>query len=402
MDLKDLLSGIGVVIDDALDPDNTDSADDDRDRIVDIVTLLEREWSMPFYKTGTMPPDDAWANLLDSASFILLDWKLWPDGAPSELMHRCVKKNRQFVQQARSYSVPVFIFTNEHPDDVKYELRKVYQDGSLEKSFVFIQRKEELLSTGTLDLDRVHKWVEGNASVYTLKKWDQLFRAARRNLFSSMYAGSPDWPRVFWRSFEEDGVAPGLALTEMINDSLRGRMQVNAFDGETPGILGGTSSEVPSSQLRALVAATYFLETLPEKHARCGDLFKHKGKYLLNIRPDCDGIPRGSRTPDDVELYCIEGTKISDRKLQDKYYKGQFSEQVGEAIVFGVVQGRSVWFSFRKLRLVTFGEFKGRRIGRLLHPYVTRIQQRYALFLQRQGLPRIPSEAVFREPAGNQ
>ena len=36
MDLKDILSGIGVVIDDALDPDMTTSTDDDPDRIVHI------------------------------------------------------------------------------------------------------------------------------------------------------------------------------------------------------------------------------------------------------------------------------------------------------------------------------------------------------------------------------
>ena len=402
MDLKDILSGIGVVIDDALDPDMTTSTDDDPDRIVHIVSLFERDWGIPFYKTGKMPPDDAWANLLDAASFILLDWKLWPDGAPNELRRHGVRKNRQFVERAKAYSVPVFIFTNESPDAIKYQLRHVYDDEALANSFIFIQRKTELVSNGTLDLNRVHSWVMGNASVYALTKWDQLFRTARRELFSAMYAGSPHWPRVFWRSYQEDGVDPGLALTEMINESLRGRMQFNAFDDDTPISLSAGSKEVSGSQLRTLIAATYFLETLPETHARCGDLFKRKGKYLLNIRPDCDCIPRGDRTAGDVELYCIEGRKINEKRLRDKYYKGQFSEHIGEAIVFAVIEGQSVWFSFRKLRLVTFGDLKDRRIGRLLHPYVTRIQQRYALFLQRQGLPRIPSEAVPTNAGGSQ
>lgn len=374
MDLRELLSGIGVVIDDALHPDAAASDDDDRDRIVDIVAQFESEWSLPFFKTGNMPPDDAWANLLDSASFVLLDWKLWPDGAPDELRRHGIRKNRQFVEEARAYSVPVFIFTNEDLDEIKYHLRHVYDDEALAKSFVFIQRKEELLSNGMLELRVIHNWVSGNASVYALKKWDQLFRAARKDLFSAMYTGSPEWPRVFWRSYEEDGVDPGLALTEMINDSLRGRMQFNAFDEEIPGSSDAGSDEVSSSQLRSLVAATYFLETLPETHARCGDLFKHKkGKYLLNIRPDCDCIPRGNREAEDVRLYCIEGRKINDSRLREKYYRGQFSEHIGEAIAFAVIEGRSVWFSFRKLRLMTFGELKERRIGRLLHPYVTRI-----------------------------
>lgn len=30
------------------------------------------------------------------------------------------------------------------------------------------------------------------------------------------------------------------------------------------------------------------------------------------------------------------------------------------------------------------------RVGRLLPPFVTRVQQRYASYLQRPGMPRIP------------
>ena len=51
-------------------------------------------------------------------------------------------------------------------------------------------------------------------------------------------------------------------------------------------------------------------------------------------------------------------------------------------------------FDFRRFHVKQFSEVKDLRIGRLLHPYLTRIQQRYALYLQRQGLPRIPEKAV--------
>ena len=58
------------------------------------------------------------------------------------------------------------------------------------------------------------------------------------------------------------------------------------------------------------------------------------------------------------------------------------------------VEGKTVRFDFRKFQVKQFSDVKDQRIGRLLHPYLTRIQQRYALYLQRQGLPRIPEEAV--------
>ena len=110
---------------------------------------------------------------------------------------------------------------------------------------------------------------------------------------------------------------------------------------------------------------------------------------------------RDNGNVDEVQLYCIEGTKLSDRKLEEKYdqHLGQVIEGIGDAIVLSAVEGKSIWFTFRKLRVVNYGELKDRREGRLLHPHVTRIQQRYALFLQRQGLPRIPAEAVFGESA---
>lgn len=394
MDLKKLMSGMAVVIDDALGPEVLGGADGTVDDITEIVALFETEWCTPFYRASQMPPADVWDNLLTSASFVLLDWKLWK-GTTRELESHGIAKNLEFLARAKDYSVPVLIFTNEDPDDIAYNLERVYEGESLKRSFVFVQPKHEILANGSLNLDHVHEWVRNNASVYVLKKWDQLFRTARRTLFSAMYTGSPDWPRVFWRSYEEDDVDPGLALTEMINDSLRGRMQANAFDGGLPSTTAATSPEVAKEQLRALIGATCFVDGLGDSEPRCGDMFKRRGKYLLNIRPDCDCIVRDNGNADDVQLYCIEGTKLSDRKLAEKYNEGQTIEGIGDAIAFSVVDGRSIWFAFRKLRVVKYGELKSRRIGRLLHPYLTRIQQRYALFLQRQGLPRIPAEAVF-------
>ena len=41
-----------------------------------------------------------------------------------------------------------------------------------------------------------------------------------------------------------------------------------------------------------------------------------------------------------------------------------------------------------------WNNIKDNRIGRLLPPYITRVQQKYAHYLQRQGLPRIPKQAI--------
>ena len=398
MDLKDLMSGIAVVIDDKIgnaDPVAANGDVGDDDPITEIVSRLEREWNLPFYRTDRMPPRDMWPNLLQSASFILLDWKLWPTGA-SQLEHAGIEENVRFLEQAKDYFVPVFIFTNEDPEDVKDKLpATIYRSESQEKSFVFIQAKGELLSNESLDLGALERWMKGNASVYALKTWEQVFRAARRDLFGSMYARNPDWPRVFWSTYERDGVDPSSSLTQLINDSLRGRMHTTAFEEDILADSHSETSRVPKAHLRELIGETVFQRVGLEDQIRCGDLFKQpRGKFLLNIRSDCDCIPRNVSGRDEVDLYCIEGKRVSESDLCKEYRNGHFSERVDESIVFAAFETRSIRFKFNTFRVEKFEKLKERRIGRLLHPYLTRIQQRYALFLQRQGLPRIPEAAI--------
>ena len=110
MDLKELMTGIGVVIDDAFDGAAAGGEDEagGADPIFQIVRQLEDEWNLPFYKASAMPPEETWPGLLQSASFILLDWRLWPSGA-ERLEQAGIERNRRFLDRAKDYFVPVFI-----------------------------------------------------------------------------------------------------------------------------------------------------------------------------------------------------------------------------------------------------------------------------------------------------
>ena len=400
MDLKDLMSGIGVVIDDAYDEHCVDPVDEDRqaDPIFEIVEQIGQEWNLPFLTASSMPPEDAWPGLLRAASFILLDWRLWPVGA-TQLEQAGIERNIRFLNEAKDYFVPVFIFTNESPEDVTARLPEgVYPEEAPEKSFVFVRKKANLLTDGALDFGHMEQWLTGNASVYALKTWDCVFHAAKKELFGSMYARSPDWPRVFWKAYADDGVDPSSSLTHLINDSLRGRMRTSAFEAE---VLAEPAAEVRREDLQALIAETSVRpqEVLPGDEIGCGDMFRQpQGKFLLNLRPDCDCVPRGGAELDDVELYCVEGKRMRPVEVREGYKEGHFNERVWEAVAFSVHERRSVRFDFRKFCVRKFSELKNQRIGRLLHPYLTRIQQRFGLYLQRQGLPRIPEEAIPPEP----
>lgn len=389
MDVSKLLSGIGVVIDDAYG--------DRKDPIFKIVKTIEDEFSIPCYKTDNIPSESTCENLLSSASFILLDWKLWPGNAPV-LEREGIEANVAFLKKAREYFVPVFIFTNESPPDLISAIEELapslYDEENIEKNFIFIEQKANLEQNSVFEV--VGNWISKNASVYTLKSWEREFYDAKRNLFRSMYERSPDWPRVFWKSYFSDGADPSSSITQLINDSLLGRIRTGIFDGK---ILGHGRSKVPRDNIRSLISEACLIrkDFLSEDEIRTGDLFRLSGgRYLINIRPDCDCVPRSEgQTLNDVELYCIRGRKMSEREVCRGYHDGHFPERVWESIMFALDEGRSIRFDFKSLCKMKYVKLKTNRVGRLIHPYITRIQQRYAQYLHRQGLPTIPEEAIL-------
>ena len=399
MNTKELMAGIAVVIDDKLGPESTPGVvggSTAADQIHNIVEWFEREWALSFVKSTSLPSDAHWPNLLRAASFVLLDWRLWGDGG-DELKRRTIADIVRFLKCARESLVPVFIFTNEVADDVVSELPpEVYEEAGSGRSFVFVGRKDELWSGESVKVETLGGWAYGNASVYVLRTWEKHLDAAKAELFRRMRDRSVDWPRVFWRSYEDDHADPSASLTSLINDSLTGRMRMDGFEKEH---LGGEHGDVAGDELRGLIAEASFRpeELLPRDEVRSGDLYKRDGKkYLLNLRPDCDCIPRNGRATDGVSVHCIEGERLGPAELRKLYKDGHFEERVFQSVVFAVANGDSILFDFGRLMVMQYGDVKARRVGRLLHPYVTRIQQRYALHGQRQALPRIPEAAVPR------
>ena len=399
MDTKDLLAGIAIAIDDALsgEVEKDETSAEGSDRIGEIVRWFEKEWDLPFVKSTTMPERSVWSNLPDSASFVLLDWKLWAVGAGEAEKQRITSESIDFLRLARDRLVPVFIFTNEDPDDVVYQLPEdVYDEAGVAGSFLLVERKLDLWSDGSFDTSGLEAWVRENASVYALKVWNQVVSSAKNELFAAMCQRSMDWPRVFWKTYKEDRAEPSASLTNLISDSLRGRMRMDAFEEE---YLGRQESNVSGEELRGLIGETSFrkADVLSGDEVRSGDLFhaKKTGRYWLNLRPDCDCIPRDGSDVGAVELHCVRGKRLRPRELEKLFRNGHFEERVSQSVVFAVLEGgRSILFDFTQFRVWKYSELRDRRIGRLLHPYVTRVQQRYGLFVQRQALPRIPDSAV--------
>ena len=65
-----------------------------------------------------------------------------------------------------------------------------------------------------------------------------------------MYTKSPDWAKVFWKSYKDDGVDPSSSITRLINDCLSGRIKTNIFEEQ---VFDEDISNVSGGDIRELI-----------------------------------------------------------------------------------------------------------------------------------------------------
>ncbi len=399
-----LLSGIAVVIDDEIGKQGA--------KINDLIKQIH-DRGMPYLTYTEIPTLDVLEHF-DRISFLLLDWrfeskelaalKAAGGKVPPELLKAEEAAKIEFLKRLQEECfAPVFIFTNEQEDVVAKALVRhdLYQEGK--PNFIFVKQKRDL--TGKTRLFRtIERWMKQTPSVYVLKSWEREYQKAKNRLFWDFYGLTPSWPSVLWKTFTDDGANATKEIGTVIMRNLYTRMAPFAFDGSA---LRSSGNATDSVEMRKVLEGERFIknEGLHEDLISTGDVFKLSGgKIYLNIRPECDCIAnRGNNAAslDDVELYLISGTRLSPAKEEGAYKKdyGHFHELDCQAIVFSMLDGKTYDFRFKKLLTLKWAELKSHRIGRLLPPYITRIQQRYALYLHRQGLSRTPETAVSPAPA---
>ncbi len=402
MDANNIFDGFAVIIDDQIGKEEKE--------INNLIKQIKNR-NMPCVTYSELPELDITKHFAN-ISFLLLDWKLQPDNlaehvpegvvVPNALNEIAEEENISFLKKMQdSFFIPIFIFTNEDIDRVENILHEngLYKKGK--PNTIFIKRKRDLF--GSVKLFRtLEKWIKDNPSIYVLKKWEMQYRVAKTQLFKDFYSMSPFWPNILWKNFREDGVNMAQELGEIITKNIYSRMAPFSFNDNTLK----KRSKIPSkTEIRSVLEGERFIrkDQMDSNSIASGDLFEikenGKKKIYLNIRPDCDCIPDRNNTNssiDDVELYLLKGSKLSPKKEKETFNKkyGNFSELDNQTIVFSMLNGNTFDFRFKDITKKKWKDIKNKRIGRLQPPYITRVQQRYSLYLQRQGLPRIPDKAI--------
>lgn len=399
-----LFHGIAVVIDDEIADQNSG--------IRAIQSQIEQEGCSVI----GMPdiPGGAKLGNLKSASFFVVDWNLYaaPLGEdigvgasiiPAGLKRENARRVIEFLKNLKQVRfAPVFIFTAGPTDEVISLLKKhgdLYAENA--PSHIFVKTKAEVLDKGVFNI--LAESLQQTPSAYVLKEWERQYEQAKNKLFIDFYGNSVLWPLILWKTFQDDGVPPSVELGTLIGRNLLSRMtpfmfDLSSFDSTLLDTLQGDRENYRAILIKVLEGERFLPgDQLHMESAAPGDVFKDGKHYWVNIRPDCDCVARNSAEQDAIQLYLLEGSKLSSGQVKYDEAHGLLVERDTETIMFPMNNGATVSFRFKDLQIRSWGEIKAKRIGRLLAPFLTRLQQRYSAYLQRPGLTRVP-EAVLDLP----
>lgn len=377
-DIEQLFSGIGVIIDDEVNKEDSS--------IKKIISSFEKQ-HIPCLLYEELPANEE-IKAFHSISFILLDWK-WNEGASDEVL---LGDNVEFIEKVHKVSfVPIFIFTNEEPSNVIELLQSkgIYSDKK--NNLIFVKNKEDIETSDKL-FTAIEEWVKQTLPVYIIKEWDNKKRIASTELFQRLYKINPCWVDIFIRTSEKDGVNSAYELNELLFENLHSQMQlINLTD--LPSHDSGMRYN--ANEIRDIMQGQRFLpkENLLPEMIFTGDIYYESEEYYINVRPQCDCIPRDGVSLDDIALYLIKGEEKQISQCNYSKKNGNFADIETRVTIFPI-DHKAIQFGLGDFSVKRFSDMKEKRIGRLLPPFITKLVQKYALYMQRQALPRIPEDST--------
>lgn len=437
MDVKKLFSGIAVIVDNEIKK---------KDSIIYKIKTNLVKSNIPVACFEEIP-DKSIIESFGNASFIILDWNFFDEDISaesllglSELQKESQRDVIEFIKEImEKLFVPIFIFSGVDIEEVKNPLIEEGLYDDQEPSRIFIKSKTDIESEDEL-FKNIEDWVKQMPSVYALKELENNLRDTKNKMFVEWYKYSPQWITVIWKMLNEDSSEAQQEFGEFIIRNLINRTAQFEFDEQ----LFEVDGQVNNDELAKIMEYERYIkygDTQPEQ-AYTGDLFKKNSKYYLNVRAQCDL----SRRSENVELYLIEGKELESSdiitedvritsegelrfpdkafkikeldaiskqanqgdenaisqlmEINDKFTKyrnqvffghGEIREKKPEVIIACIDGGKIIKFRL-DIKIKKFKDVKVNRIGRILPPYITRIQQKCSQYIMREGTMPLPKE----------
>lgn len=393
---SELFVGPAVVVDDRInDPDAG---------MVGVLRQIEGA-GLPLLKMTALPPVSQIRHWRGFA-LIVLDWDLFNAGeaGPGVSVPESLKeKNAQTVSEfvsclLKDLYCPIFILSNEDTGTIGEELEARLSDQLADvESRVMIRSKA---STEDDLFGKLGEWVAAHCAVYALKRWEAGYEDAKRDLFQDLQLGSARWPQILWSASEKDGVNPHFELTETISRNILHRFEPLVFD---ESVLSSEDAVDSGEEIRSVVHRRSVVDE-PSLHKDVlmpGDFFTDPDgsddgdMILINVTPACDLVPRSGVSLDDVQMTLLPATLVDASDVRNQRTREKLERKLvaTEALIWVISTDALPYrVNFKGWTQGTWSSYSTLRKGRLLDPYITDLQQRFALHFHRQGLPRLPLE----------
>lgn len=394
---SDYYVGPAVIVDDEFDTDPGIRA----------VAAQLAEAGLPVYSHKELPPITVtrhWRGF----SVIVLDWELHgaePGVAiPPDLLKQQEAQTAAFVHKLLQVAYcPVFIFSSQ---DVDHIWQALTESADLPpeqlRNRILVSSKDEL---GSGLVDRIVRWTNERPAVHALKVWEGACDAAKADFFSELEVASSEWPKVLWKTSLKDSVSPSFELSEMITRSIVHRFGPLEFDEK---MLDGTVDAVDPAIIRRVIHRSCVIpaSALHDDVLMPGDFFATEDvtngalpeQVFINLTPACELVPR-KEDIDHLRLIVLTGNRVPSKEIKSKAKAREVAQESRRTDVETVsVLFDSAYpyrFSLKDWTFQEWGNVKAFRIGRLLEPHLTVLQQKFALHSQRQGVPRLPDEFLF-------
>lgn len=375
-----LYSGIGVVIDESVfETNNTPN------RIQKIIDSLSSK-NIPILKYSELPTLEV-AEHFHSVNFIILDWNL---SEIQPIPQGVIDNNIEFIKKTQSTTfIPIFIFSDENIEDIIDVLEENDLYNKSKSNAIFVKSKNDIESADNL-FEEIEAWTRRNPSIYILKEWEKAKREAKTEMLWDLFNSHPFWPNILVKTFDSDGVDSNVEFMRLIQNSLSARINIPTLDTD---IIKSEITDISKEELRTLLENERIVKNCLPDYPQVGDIYKENDIYYLNIRPDCDIIRAKN------ELYLIKGEILDETRINSgennsvTFSMGELQEKINNTYV-SFIEGKIIEFKFRKFEVRKWVGVKSNRIGRLLPPYITKIQQKFTFYIQRQGLPALPDSII--------
>lgn len=390
--LASILQGPAVVVDDEIG---------DAASAIALIAAEIQAQDIPVLRLKGLP-EEGDVRHWEGFSLIVLDWELpvdadvpagvaMPESAP--VMYDVAG----FVGRLwKELYCPVFIYSHQDVDDIWRELEERLGVARRDLQVRLHVRSKRDVAGGVMA--DVASWLGRHPAVYALKAWEFEYSAARRTAFRDLEESSVSWPAIMWTAFSDDGTNPSAELAELISRNVLHRLRKVLFEESVFRAVDGVPSRTSLQRVlhrQAVVGPT----SLHDDVISPGDFFyveeygEVPREVLINLSPACDLVPRKGQTIDEVELLIVAAvplaeTDFSNAERAERLLKDNAASSA--VLHFLLEQGLPYRVKYRTWRVEKWAALKGLRRGRLLEPYVTRLQQENALHLHRQGLPKVP------------